>query len=274
MERIELVAIDLDGTLLNKEHRIPRANARAIVACRAAGVDVMLASGRTWWSVGPYCRELDLSGPQITLNGGAIVEAPEGVIEAGTFLSEEMLGTITDGLRARGLPFVVFGARSIYAPLGTPEAAELQGFGEPPATIVEALDRDHLPDPVKILAFTPDSSEDEGLVALAGGLTDTVRTHARFFEYLPHGMAKGKALDEVIRRRGVPRGSVLAIGDYYNDLSMFRAAGVSVAMGNAPEEVRAAADFVTATCEEDGLAHALERHVLRTAGRPLSEASR
>ena len=56
--------------------------------------------------------------------------------------------------------------------------------------------------------------------------------------------------------------------------TLFAAAGVSVAMGNAPAEVRAAADFVTATCEQGGLAQALERHILRPAGRPLTEVAR
>ncbi|WP_435017476.1 Cof-type HAD-IIB family hydrolase [Tundrisphaera sp. TA3] len=274
MDRIKLVAIDLDGTLLNGEHRISRANAGAIAACRAAGVGVMIASGRTWSSVGPYCKELGLTGPQITLNGGAIVEAPEGTIEAGTLMPEEILRSITDHLQALRLPFVIFGGKAIYALPGTAEAAELESFGEPAATIVTALDRDHLPDPIKILVFSPDAEDDGKLIALAGGRTDTVRTHARFFEYVMPGVTKGTALAEVIARKGLPRRSVMAVGDYYNDLGLFAAAGVSVAMGGAPEEVRAAADFVTATCEEDGLARALEVHVLGKSSRRYEEAAR
>jgi Cof subfamily protein (haloacid dehalogenase superfamily) len=274
VNRIQLVAIDLDGTLLNSEHRISRANARAIAACREAGVEVMIASGRTWSSVGPYCRELGLSGPQITLNGGAIVEAPEGTIEAGAFLPEGVLWSITDHLKARGLPFVIFGGKAIYALPGTTEAAELESFGEPPATIVTALDRDHLPDPIKILVFAPDARDDSDLIALSGGRTDTVRTHARFFEFVMPGVTKGTALEEVIARQGLDRRSVMAIGDYYNDLGLFAAAGLSVAMGGAPEEVRAAADFVTATCEEDGLARALEAHVLGKPIRRFEELAR
>ena len=273
MDRIQLVAVDLDGTLLNNHHQIPPANAAAIAACRERGVEVMIASGRTWMSVNPYCRELGLAGPQITLNGGAIGSAPDGSIETLVRFPEPILLAIGAGLRERGLPFVVFGGKAIYALPGTPEAVELQGFGEPAAVVVPDLTGAHLPDPVKILVFAPDDRIDAELIALAGGQADTVRTHARFFEYVVPGVTKGTALAEVIRRRGLSRRSVLAVGDYYNDLGMFAEAGVAVAMGNAPAEVQRAADFVTATCEEDGLARALEHHVLGQPSPRLVEVS-
>lgn len=268
MDRIQCVAIDLDGTLLNNHHQISPGNAAAVAACRARGVEVFIASGRTWMSVEPYCRELGLVGPQITLNGGAIATAPGGPVEVTTRFPEPVLQRIGAALRERGLPFVIFGGAGIYAPPGTPEAAELEGFGEPPAIIVPTLEGRHLPDPVKILVFAPDRSKDADLIALAHGEADTVRTHSRFFEYVVPGVTKGTALDELIRRHGWNRRSVLAVGDYHNDLGLFKAAGVSVAMGNAPLDVQRAADFVTATCEQDGLARALERHVL---GTPLPE---
>ena len=262
MDRIRLVAIDLDGTLLDDGHRIPAVNAGAIAACRERGVHVMLASGRTWTSIAPYSRELGLTGPQITLNGGAIAEAPGGTIEARTSLDREILDAITGRLQAIRLPFVVFGAGLIYALPGTPEAAELDTFGEPAASVIPDLGPDHVPDPIKILVFSPDAGRDPELIALAEGKTDTVRTHARFFEYVMPGVTKGTALAEVMRRRGVPKSAVLAVGDYYNDLGLFDAAGVAVAMANAPEEVRDRADFVTGHCNEGGLAQALQRHVL------------
>ncbi len=275
MGRIQLVVIDLDGTLLGPDHRIPVVNAEAVAACRAAGVQVMLASGRMFTSVRPYCLQLGLTGPQITLNGGAIVDAPDGEVEAMTRLPEPLLRSIAEGLKARKVPFVIMGQQTIYALPGTREAAVLEGYGEPKAVVVTDLGRDQVPDPVKLLAFAADSTWDTELTALAQGEADTVRTGGGFFEYMTPGTSKGMALEEVLQRHDIPREAVLAIGDYYNDLSMFEVAGVSVAMGDAPLEIREAADFVTAGCTEGGLAQALYQHVLgRSANLTTTEAAR
>ncbi|WP_422927832.1 Cof-type HAD-IIB family hydrolase [Singulisphaera sp. PoT] len=264
MRRIRLVVIDLDGTLLGPDHRIPPVNARAIAACRAAGVQVMLASGRMITSVRPYCMELGLEGPQITLNGGAIVDVPDGEVEALARLPEDVVRSIAEGLKARGIPFVIMGQRTIYALPGTAESAILEGYGEPEAVVVTDLGREQVPDPVKLLAFAADPTWDDELTALSEGVAETVRTGGGFLEFMVPGISKGTALEEILRRHDIPRDSVLAIGDYYNDLSMFEVAGISVAMGDAPSPIREAADFVTASCIEGGLAQALHRHVLET----------
>jgi hydroxymethylpyrimidine pyrophosphatase-like HAD family hydrolase len=79
---------------------------------------------------------------------------------------------------------------------------------------------------------------------------------------LPPGTGKGRALARLARRLGIRRRETLAVGDWYNDTDMLAWAGIGVAMGNAPAEVQAAADWVTADCEQDGVALALERFVL------------
>jgi Cof subfamily protein (haloacid dehalogenase superfamily) len=269
MEPIQRVVVDLDGTLLTPDHVISPENAEAIARCREAGVDVMVASGRMFHSVRPFCMQLGLTGPQITLNGGAVVDVPDGEAEATSCLPEEVVLEIADALQARGLAFVIFGARSIYALPNTPETAVLETYGEPPAVIVPSLHREHVPDPVKFVVFANDPSRDAELEPLARGAAEAVRTGVEFFEFMTPGVSKGAALAKVLELHDIPARSVLAIGDYFNDLSMFRVAGISVAMGNAPEEVRAAADFVTGTCLENGLADALEQHVLAPARRAL-----
>ena len=274
-QRIRLIAIDLDGTLLGPDHRIAPADARAVADCRAAGVRVLLASGRSFGSMRMYCEQLGLTGPQITLNGGAIVGARDGAAEAVACLEEADVLALARGLCDLGIPFVAFTPSGLFALPGTPESAELEGYGEPPATVLPDFTRRNLPDPIKLLAFCPDASRDPELAALANGVTDTVRTSGGFFEFMVPGASKGEALREILRREGIPAEATLAIGDYYNDLSMFAVAGTSVAMGGAPADVRAAADFVTGPCTENGLAQALRRHVLRPTARPLTaEASR
>lgn len=263
MNPIRLLAIDLDGTLLGPDHRILPQNERAVQACRSAGLRVVLASGRMFYSVRTYCAQLGLTGPMITLNGGSIAEAPDGIPEPGLYLEERSVLSLANALRVRDLPFVIYGRSTIFALPGTLRSVELEAYGEPPAVVVPALDRNYVPDPMKFLVFAEEDLDRE-LSTLAEKGVATVRSNARFFEFMCQGTNKGAALTRILHRLDVSRESVLAVGDHFNDLSLFAAAGVSVAMGNAPAEVRAAADYVTARCEEGGLALALEQHVLRS----------
>ena len=261
MKPIRLLAIDLDGTLLGPDHRILPQNERAVQACRAAGLRVVIASGRMFYSVRTYCAQLGLTGPMITLNGGSIAEAPDGIPEPGLYLEEVSVLSLANALRESVAVCDLWAKHHLRPPRhvalggtgGVWGASRGRGAG---------VDRSYVPDPVKFLVFAEEDLDQE-LASLAEDGVATVRSNARFFEYMCQGTSKGAALTQILHRLDVPRESVLAVGDHFNDLSLFAAAGVSVAMGNAPAEVRAAANYVTARCEKGGLALALEQHVLR-----------
>ena len=89
-----------------------------------------------------------------------------------------------------------------------------------------------------------------------------IATNRNYFEIMPEGAAKGAALGELCTYMGIPIENTVAIGDYFNDIELMRAAGHSVAMGNAPAHIRAAADACTADHTENGVARAIERYLL------------
>ena len=257
-----LVAIDLDGTLLNAQHELSPANYAAVRACVERGVRVVIATGRLFASAQYYCRQLELEGPQITLNGAVLADAASGELRPTHTLPEPIMVRVCDELKRRGVAFMVFGPNTLYTLEGMPHQDVLTGYGEPPPTIVPSIASAHIPDAAKVLAFLEEGPLDAELHAQFADVAEVVRTGPLFYEFMVPGTSKGSALQELMAQYNIPREEVLAIGDSYNDLSMFDVAGFSVAMGGAVSVVRARAQAATADCEHDGVAAALHKYVL------------
>jgi Cof subfamily protein (haloacid dehalogenase superfamily) len=257
-----LIAIDLDGTLLDPQHRISPANEAAVAACVAGGARVLIATGRMFSSARPYVRALGLRGPQITLNGAILADLEGDRLHIRDRLSSHLLAAAIDLLDERKIPYAVFGPNVIYARPDTPHVHILEDYGEPPAVRLGREELLRVPDPNKVLTFLPPGPLDDELSELMGDRFEVMRTGPLFFEFLPPGINKGSALAELMAREEVPREEVLAIGDGQNDISMFAVAGMSVAMGGAPDVVKARARALTEDCSSDGVALALQRYVL------------
>ncbi|MCX7792228.1 MAG: HAD-IIB family hydrolase [Chloroflexaceae bacterium] len=258
-----LIAVDLDGTLIDAAHRPGPGSAEVIAACEALGARVVLATGRSFVSAAPYARALGLRPPLITLNGSVMADPEAGRFTVRATLTTEQLALALDLLNARGIAHVVYGPAGIYAVPGMPHLDLLGTYGEAPAVFCAPAELRDVPDPLKVLAFLHAGALDQELAAAAGARVATIRSGAAFFEFVPPGVSKGEALSELMARYGVTREEVLAIGDGENDLSMFAVAGMSVAMADAPAAVRARARELTGTCAEGGVAEALRRLVLR-----------
>lgn len=257
-----LIAIDLDGTLIDAAHRPGPGSAGAIAACEARGARVVLATGRSFASAAPYIRALGMRPPHITLNGAIMAEPDAGRFTVRATLTTEQLALALDLLDAHGIAHIVYGAAGIYAVPGTPHLDLLGPYGEAPAVFCAPAELRAVPAPLKVLAFLDTGTLDQELAAAAGERVATIRSGAAFFEFVPPGVSKGEALSELMAYYGVSRDEVLAIGDGENDLSMFAVAGMSVAMADAPAAVRARAHTLTGTCAEGGVAEALRRFVL------------
>jgi Cof subfamily protein (haloacid dehalogenase superfamily) len=257
-----LIAIDLDGTLIDAVHRPGPGSAAAIAACEACGARVVLATGRSFVSAAPYARILGLRPPHITLNGLILADLDAGRFTVRATLTPEQLALALDLLNTRDIAHIVYGAAGIYAVPGTPHLDLLAPYGEAPAVFCTPAELHDVPAPLKVLAFLDAGALEQELAAAAGERVATIRSGAAFFEFVPPGVSKGEALSELMARYGVTRDEVLAIGDGENDLSMFAVAGMSVAMADAPAAVRARARALTSTCAEGGVAEALRRFVL------------
>jgi Cof subfamily protein (haloacid dehalogenase superfamily) len=260
MDGIRLVASDLDGTLLLPDETVSERTRAALAAAKAAGVTVVLVSGRQPRSLGPIAERIGVGGIAICANGALIWDLDAGTILDATPLAAELATRLVHALRD-AIPGVLF-------------AVELEGgFGrepgwaeDPTAVPPQALEADALAlitGPVIKLLVRHSTLPFEELAERARRAVgdDAVATWAglRLVEISAAGVTKASALERLCRRLGIDAAEVVAVGDMPNDLAMLEWAGTAVAVANATKEVLDAADEVTAANVEDGVAQLLER---------------
>ena len=262
--RYQLLALDVDGTLLDSAHVL---RARVIAAVRAAsdaGLHVSLATGKLLPSVRPMLDALGINGPQITLNGAATIDSATDAVHRFCPLSEGERQEVIAAVRATDPAILVshFTVDGIYVDRAHPLLGVFAEYGEGPPHQVADLLAPGLPPAAKILLSGPPARLAAIRAALAprfeGRLTVTTTT-PDFLEFFALDAGKGLALAALRAQLGVERAAVIAVGDGENDLPLLREAGLAVAMGNAVPVTRAAADYVAASHDEDGVARFLER---------------
>lgn len=268
----QIIAVDVDGTLLTPAHTLSPRVRQAVRAARARGIHVALATGKLLRSVAGLVEELRLAGPQITCNGAVTVDAAGGAPVAFIALAAPARWAALAALRetAPDLGIAWYTPDTIYtdAPPG-PLDAVLAAYHEPPLCHVPVLD-ESLPTPAKFLI----TGSAERLAAVRAAIEPQLGEAARvigttpdFLEVMDPHATKGEALGAVMRLLDVPRERVMALGDGENDIDLLAAAGCGVAMGNAIPALRAQAAYVTARNDVDGAALVIEAVL---AGQPLS----
>lgn len=260
LTQIKLVVSDLDGTLLGHDHQPGEVNQRAIEACKALGIDFMLASGRLAVSVLDYARALDLPGEHICGNGSYTARASDGSFHHLQYLMDPALSRCIEVLKHHHLQAMLFGADTIYTDCQSPELEYLLSFGEPGATLVPNLaSGQHTSKILKVLVVLEAGPLDQELEAAMGKGIHMIRTGKRFLEFMSPGVSKGATLARIMAERGLQADEVMALGDNDNDVSMFQAVGYSFAMEGATPAAKAAASHHTAAFHEHGVALALEK---------------
>ena len=255
--RPRLVALDIDGTVLDHDGNLPASVPAAIDAVLTAGVPVVLATGRSWHGVRPLVEELGLPpGWSVASNGAVVVSfPPERIVRAVTFdprLVIERVGALA--------PEALIAVEEIgvgYRISGHFPEGDLTG-----EMVVEHLDQLGARPVTRVIVRDPERSDAE-FIALADqlglhGVSYYVGWSA-WLDIAPMGVTKASGLEEVTGELGVAAVDVLAIGDGRNDVEMLRWAGHGVAMGQASPEVIGAADAVTDSIERDGLVNELRR---------------
>ncbi|HEY1390243.1 MAG TPA: Cof-type HAD-IIB family hydrolase [Ktedonobacterales bacterium] len=263
-QRYRLVVLDVDGTLLDSQHRLPERVAAAIRATRRHGLAVALATGKMLRSVRPLIEAMDLRGPQITLNGAALVLAETGEPLVYHPLREEDRHAAIELTRASA-PDVLITHFMLDAILvdqpDHPLLPVLLSYGEKQITPVPSLLADDLPPAAKILLV----GAHERLGDLRRVVTPVLEprlivttTAADFLEYFDPAAGKGNGLAALLDLLKLPHEAVIAVGDGENDLPLFEHAGLSVAMGNASAAVQQAADLVIGGNDAAGVADFLD----------------
>lgn len=259
----QLLVLDVDGTVLDSHHELRPRVAAAIRGAQAVGLPVALATGKMFRSVVPLVTELELRGPQITLNGAAVLDAASRTALRFQPLREDDRRDIIRAVRRLNQTVLVshFALDGIYVDEENPFLSVLVAYGEPASNRVPTLLADDLPPAGKILLSGEPELLAELRIALTPELGERVTittTTPDFLEFFDPLAGKGLALAALRVELGIPREGIIAIGDGENDIPLFREAGLAVAMGNAGAAVKAAAQQVIPSNDEEGLATFLE----------------
>lgn len=270
----KLLCTDMDGTLLNSEGEISEGNRRAIKLAHEKGVKVTICTGRVFTSASYFADLLEVKVPVIASNGAYIKEKDKDEIIYKSVLGEENCKKILDILEAYKLYPHYHTTDKIFIEAITKTSKNYINFNakvpkdrQINIQIVESWNRtfsDYKDDIVKCVCV----DDDKGKIMKAKQKLlkfkelEVVSSAGNNFEIMCKGVSKGRAVEILAAYYGLKSEEVMCIGDNENDLSMIKYAGMGVAMGNGEEFVKQAADFVTDTNNNDGVAKAIHKFIL------------
>lgn len=259
--KYKLVALDIDGTLINKDRQITPRTKEAIKNIRQSGVEVTLCTGRMLAATKPFAEELELTLPIITYNGGLVTKHRGEKIVYQCSLAKDSAGEIIKGARKEDFAIhYYYDDRLLVEEITKGSQMYAEYSGVPLEKVNDLL---NLPfDPLKLLLIGETENLQKFERQCKSKLGDEIyitRSWPIFLEFLDPEANKGRGLKELTEYMGIEKNQVISIGDNYNDLAMFKHSGVKIAMGNAEEVLKKEADFITGTNEEDGVAQALEK---------------
>lgn len=262
--------MDIDGTLLNSAHKLPPANREAVQSAAKNGVTICLMSARPPRAVFPIRDALGVDGPLVCCGGGLILSGKKRM--ADSRLTRACAQAVLHETQARHIHL------SVYRDLEWLIAAEdewsraeaaITGI-QPTVAPLETLfsSGNANAGAHKLLCMGEKNKIDELIPVLeAKHLPMTlVRSKDEYLEVIPAGAGKDTAMHVLCDSLHISPDEVIALGDHDIDAPLLRAAGLGIAVGNASPIARAAADEVTASCDEDGVAHAIYRHIGGGAG--------
>lgn len=267
----KLIAIDIDGTLLNDRHEITDEVREAVIAARKQGVKIVLCSGRAVRGITRFLEDLELTGADeyiIAMNGSRIVNTSNNEVIDKQTLSLSDLKNLYALSQDLDTSIVFFNDTDICA-----LNKEIHRFTVKAAYLSQVKifyrDIEEVTDDYTIsqVIFVDDPERLEKVSAsLPAEIKNKyviVRSTPYYLEFLHPEATKGNAVKKIAEKLGIRRDEVMCIGDGGNDLSMIQYAGCGVAMGNAVEELKQHADFITLSNNESGVANAIRKFVLR-----------
>ena len=273
MEQIKLIAMDMDGTLLDASQKIPQQNLTAIQEAVAQGVHIAICSGRAASDVSFFVTDAGLMDCHVlSLNGACCLMRPHAQPYAVHYIETASADFVIDTLRNFSVTFAAFQPSRVIVVHGD-DAMNKKHWGTHVARAdanaylygMEALEAHKSEGICKFVYIDRDrapriESVREVLQPIGGLNVSSSWTNN--LELMAAGVDKGAALRQLAERLGIPRVQVMAMGDYDNDLDMIAYAGLGVAMENGAERVKQAAQYVAPPNTAFGVAAAIRRFVL------------
>jgi Cof subfamily protein (haloacid dehalogenase superfamily) len=264
---IKLVAIDLDDTLLDSGLKISANCVRVIQEARKRGVLITLSTGRMYRSALPYAQQLGIDIPLITYQGAWVKNSKTQEDIYYKPVPSDLARQVMQYFEEVGVHYHSYFHDELTMEVFTEEGQFYAGLVGVKAKLVPDLMAELAEhDAMKIMAIT---DNDKMIIKMEDDLKERfgtdlhiTRSKPYFLEVMHREADKARALKVIAEHYGIARKEVMAVGDSYNDIAMIEGAGLGVAMGNSFKAVKDAADFVTMSNDEEGVAEAIRRFVL------------
>jgi Cof subfamily protein (haloacid dehalogenase superfamily) len=281
---MKLIISDLDGTFLNSKHEVIPENVEALKAAQNEGIEIALATGRNYGNVLALCQRAGLR-PHVISNNGAFVYDKDGNQIKAIGLNKEQVKEALDWLKYRNYFYTLCTDHSVYMPVNA--HALLTSDYENAINHVRKMTPEKLKEGIDIFltldsaVFINDFNEIIEQDLIFGNISAITLDHDKLlhgreyfsnypgmsmtiagrdiFEMIHPSVSKGNALDHLAAHLNVSLNDIMAIGDNFNDISMLKKVGISVAVANAEEEVKHICKYVSLSNDDNGVAHIIQK---------------
>lgn len=266
---IKLIALDMDGTLLNTEKQISERNCRAIQSAKDAGIKVVLASGRPRNGLQKYLEQLGLTSNDdfvVSYNGSLVERVASNTVLHQTSLKGTDVKTVFEISQSLGVDIHAFSVKQgLITHRNNPWTDIEAKLNDIESSVVDFNRIDENEDFIKVMLVAADAELTTAISKVPASLKNkytVVRSAAIFLEVLHPDSNKGVAVEKLCHELNITAAEVMCVGDAENDHAMLSFAGVAVAMGNADDATKSMCNFVTKSNLEDGVAIAIEDKAL------------
>lgn len=264
----QLIALDMDGTLLNKDKKISEKTHESIKALKEKGKKVVLATGRPYNGVKRYIKELDLLDEDdyvVTYNGALVQSTKDSRVLLDVPLNVAAYKELYEVAKSLDVNIHALTDRSVMTPRDNPYTGIESRINEIPTIErpVEDTPEDELI--VKVMFIDDPEKLDEIIPKIPEWVKEKysiLRSAPYFLEFLDPRVNKGAGVHAIAKALGLKQQQVICVGDAGNDIAMIEYAEIGVAMGNASEDVKEIADYITKTNCQDGVAHVIDKFML------------
>ena len=264
-----LLAADMDYTLLAPGKDVPEGNKEAIRALKEAGVAFTIATGRSSFLVGKFAEDLGIEVPVMTSNGGSLFDAKVRKQFASRDFENAKIRSLLRLLMDKNADATLYSDEGIFFAPCSSRKFFVQGYNEgvEPAKQAPIIDIDRsfpdqetIPRFNKILLIKP--SDEVADIFLSDPELELISSGPNLYDVMCKGVSKGNALIELADYLGIPADNTFAIGDSDNDLSMIQSAKYGIAVGNATDEIKKAASYISTNYDSLGFAKAVYEFVI------------
>ena len=264
----KLIAIDMDGTLLNEKKEISNRCKEDIRILKERGISVVLATGRPFHGILRYIDELnlhDINDFVVTYNGALVQNTNADKVLNSRPLSLNSYKELYTVSKELDVNIHALTESSVLTPRNNQYTHIESTINQIPIIEGPVEDIVSTTNIIKVM-FIDDPKRLDAIIPLIPDWVkekySILRSAPIFLEFLEKGVDKGAGVSLIARQLGIESKEVICIGDAGNDIAMIKYAGLGVAMGNATDEVKSVADYITLSNEEDGVAHVIEKVIL------------